>query len=825
MRRVRSATAGLVALAAVGIAVALPVALVPQGSASAALAGLTDFAIDGDTIGPNDWDAPPSSLLDLTIAHDACGTGVLDPDQLDGKLDDLVLDSLVPTPGNVASKADVCQVWSATEAVANGDGSFDVILYGAWERFSASGAATVFWPLLGPEPGNADDLMLQFEDGVVTVMRWDGAGWVAVGSPGPDVLDFAADDDDAPLFVEFALNVSALAPAGFDECAPFSSGAVISQTGNAQSAELQDLAGDAQTTVSACGALAVKKVTSPSLPDPEVSFGYTVGSADGHDVRPGESSIAGDLVVPGDDVDIVAPIIAGSGLTLVEHALPEGWVLDSITCAFLDPATVAPVEVDLTEGGTFVVAPGETTACTIANIGPPTLRVVKTAYPDDGTAFDFEATPEGGDTAGFTLGSGEVQEIPVSAGDRVTITELPADGASLAQVLCLGDDESVIEDASATVQLDAGEQVVCAFVNAVDADPPEAGIVVAKVAEGADGVEFDFAVDQPDARPGTFALSPDPIAGQVVGVDPAEGGTDYEITELPEPGWVLDDARCVGPLGEVDARSGRASVRLEPGQLAVCVFVNSPVRKLSSLTVTKVSDPSGAGPFEFRAPGLRPDRFSLSDGESIVFDDIRAGSYHLSEAASPDWAISGECSDGSTFHRGAVSVDVGFGQDVTCEVLNTQRATVTLTKSTESEAAQDFEFAVGREGDPAGTIVLDDDGDETDDVEAGLYPSSLTAPGIAPGVLTFTEAEVAGWELAEIACEGVRVLASDVEARTVTIDVQSGDSASCEFVNVPAAVAPELPPTGPGRLGAALGAWAAAALVGAGAIALHRRRV
>ena len=102
------------------------------GRADAALGGLTQFAIDGDTAGPNDWDALPANLLEHQDVTDACGNGVLDPDQLGGKLEDLDLDAPAPTPGNVVGKGDVCHVWRAVEAVPDASGSFDIVLYGAW---------------------------------------------------------------------------------------------------------------------------------------------------------------------------------------------------------------------------------------------------------------------------------------------------------------------------------------------------------------------------------------------------------------------------------------------------------------------------------------------------------------------------------------------------------------------------------------------------------------------------------------------------------------------------------------------------------------------
>src|SRR5690349_4007819 len=90
-------------------AMCLVVLMLPVSKAQAAL-GLTDFAIDGNTGGPNDWDELPPTILENATTPDACGNGVLDPDQLDGELADLDLEAPDPTPGKVVNKGDLCQV-------------------------------------------------------------------------------------------------------------------------------------------------------------------------------------------------------------------------------------------------------------------------------------------------------------------------------------------------------------------------------------------------------------------------------------------------------------------------------------------------------------------------------------------------------------------------------------------------------------------------------------------------------------------------------------------------------------------------------------------
>ena len=160
-RRRGVALGAVVLLSAMAMVAGLPAA----APAIAAVAGAS-LVIDGNTAGPNDWGALPADLLESTTTDDVCGNGLVDPDQLDGKLDDLDLDAPGPTPGNVVGKGDFCQVWRAVQAVptvSGPAGGLDLILYGAWQRFSSNGEVTGYWPMVGPAPGKDDDYLIEFE--------------------------------------------------------------------------------------------------------------------------------------------------------------------------------------------------------------------------------------------------------------------------------------------------------------------------------------------------------------------------------------------------------------------------------------------------------------------------------------------------------------------------------------------------------------------------------------------------------------------------------------------------------------------------------------
>jgi hypothetical protein len=247
-------------LTGIGLVVGAP----PTPPASAVLNPAPSIEMDGNTAGPDDWEALPPNLLDSDTTADACGSGVLDPTQLDGKLDALDVNNPNPTPGNVVNKGDFCRVWRAVEAVPGTGGNLDIVLYGAWQRYFGNGEVTGYWPILGPDAtSKSDDYLIAFEyesssSGTVELLRWTGSTWASTGTLPTEAFEFALDDPGRPLFGEFALNLSRAGlwpPSGNGQCTAFSSDYVFSRTGNSQNAELQDYVGLAPYPISPCGEL------------------------------------------------------------------------------------------------------------------------------------------------------------------------------------------------------------------------------------------------------------------------------------------------------------------------------------------------------------------------------------------------------------------------------------------------------------------------------------------------------------------------------------------------------------------------------------------
>lgn len=272
---------------------------------------------------------------------------------------------------------------------------------------------------------------------------------------------------------------------------------------------MQDYAGLAPTHVTRCANLVIEKQTIPAVPDPPEEFGYQVTRAGGGDVLPGESSVTGTLTVPGDVSTTLTDVTAADDYQLTEPNRPAGWSLESIECEVLDPSTGRRGTVDVTDEDTFPVAPGHTTHCTISNVGPATLTIVKTTVPAHAAeSFAFNGTREGEPIEPFSLTDGASRPIPVSPGDTVTVAETVPPDWNLAVLQCTGDLEAAtdVPEAAVTVSVDPGEQIVCTFVNE-RADQTFAALIVTKSAPGS-GTGFGFTVTGPSPSPDAFTLTP-----------------------------------------------------------------------------------------------------------------------------------------------------------------------------------------------------------------------------------------------------------------------------------------------------------------------------
>ena len=783
------------------VALLLPLAAAPllvgpsAPQADAALNGLTRFEIDGNTDGPNDWDAPYDGLLGAPFASsDACVTdgSHIDPDQLNGKLDALDLSNPSPTPGNVVKKGDLCKVWRAVEYVAT-NGRARPVFYGAWSRpANVKGEVTVFFPLVGPAAGKADDVMVAFQHDSAgggstrgVIWRWNGTTW----RPTTQTAGFeaAVDDSSRPAFGEFALDLTAAGIVSPGSCRSVEASFAFTRTGQENAnGELQDYAGMDPLPVSNCSRLEVTKVTDPVAESP-TTFGFTIGSLAGGavDEVTGSDTADGSVTVPADDTFVSTTIVPRTDLTLTESVVPTGWDLVEITCTATD-ADGTTTHFDLFVAGatapddSFPAFPGGVTRCTVTNEQRGTITIVKVAEPADGTDFPFVGV--GPDVTDFTLDV----DAESTLSDRQVFTDLkPAESYSftetpipdtweLLNITCAGGDNTStnLETANATVLLKPGENVVCTFSNAPVPTSGDGTLIVLKVALPADGTDFPFTGS---GTVGAFVLDNDPVdspdvTNNAYEVFPVAPDT-YTVQELVPAGWNLDSIVCSEPDAVVSGDS--VDVLVAPGHTELCVFVNY---RPATLTVVKATAPAGGTGFPFTAEPMATS-FTLADGGRRQFTDLAPDLYSVTEAAPAGWVVSDiACTGASTgtvdIASGFVEVLLGAGEDGVCTYTNTRTARITVTKDVVPD-----------------TITGPQDGFGFDTVGDGLADrflndgESFTLADLLPGTYTIDELVPEGWAVdVECSSTGDRVDA-DLNSGTAAITVAAGDAVSCTYTN------------------------------------------
>ncbi len=192
-----------------------------------------------------------------------------------------------------------------------------------------------------------------------------------------------------------------------------------------------------------------------------------------------------------------------------------------------------------------------------------------------------------------------------------------------------------------------------------------------------------------------------------------------------------------------------------------------------SVTLVKQTVPEAAGGQAFAfAGGLGG--FSLTGGQSRTFPSLGPGTYAVTEALPEGWELTGiTCVDpdgGSTVNlaTSTASIDVDWGEHVTCTFLNTAQGSVTIVKETvpQSAGGQVFAFAGG-----LGGFSL-------------TGGQSRTFPSLGPGTYAVTEALPEGWELTGITCvdpDGGSTV--NLATSTASIDLDAGENVTCTFLN------------------------------------------
>ncbi len=403
-----------------------------------------------------------------------------------------------------------------------------------------------------------------------------------------------------------------------------------------------------------------------------------------------------------------------SGTYSVSESVPDGWTLTSATCD------------DESDPSSINLGAGETVTCTFTNTQDGSITVVKQTDPDQSEgAFTFD--PSWSDD-NFDLNDGESRNSGFLTPGTYAVSEIVPAGWDLISETC--DDGS---DPS-SINLGAGETVICTFINQADAN-----IIVEKQTDP-DGSPQEFTFD-PSWSDDNFQLSD----GQTNDSGDLDPGV-YSVSEIVPAGWELESVVCSD--GSVPG-----AINLSAGETVTCVFNN---QQDANIIVEKQTNPDGSTESFTFDPSWSDDNFQLSDGQTNDSGDLDPGTYSVTETVPAGWDLtSADC----TGTNEADAITLAAGETVTCTFTNTQQGRIIVEKQTDPDgSSQLFEFTSSY---GPGFSLSDDSTNDSGFLDAGTYSVSETVP--------------TGWELKSVVCTD----GSDPSA----INLSAGETVTCVFNN------------------------------------------
>jgi uncharacterized repeat protein (TIGR01451 family) len=291
-----------------------------------------------------------------------------------------------------------------------------------------------------------------------------------------------------------------------------------------------------------------------------------------------------------------------------------------------------------------------------------------------------------------------------------------------------------------------------------------------------------------------------------VEVDSGTTGADGTLTfsDLPLGTYTLvetggpegSDCSVVSASGEgvtFDEETGVITIVLTENNADVTVTVVNecevpPPPELGSITIIKNAIPDDAQDFAFTTTGAGLSSFSLDDDADVAlpsqmtFDDLAAGPYTVTEAATAGWDLTSiDCSTGGSGNTttGTASITIVGSENVTCTFVNEeeeevggQLGSITIIKNAVPDAGQDFAFTTTGNG--LSNFSLDDDAD-------AALSNQRTFTGLAAGGYTVVEGATTGWTLTSITCSTGG--SGNTTTGTASITLAAGQNVTCTFVN------------------------------------------
>jgi len=199
-----------------------------------------------------------------------------------------------------------------------------------------------------------------------------------------------------------------------------------------------------------------------------------------------------------------------------------------------------------------------------------------------------------------------------------------------------------------------------------------------------------------------------------------------------------------------------------------------------TIIVYKDAIPDDSQMFEFTSTTLSPSPFYLDDdgvGDCcIIFSDLAAGTYDVTEAVPPAWwdltnIIIVDPSGGSSSSGYTANIDLATNETVTVIFTNKGHGNITVVKNAIPDDPQDFSFS----GD-LGAFTLDDDADPP-------YSNTKIFSNLDAGSYDVTETVPTGWDLTSVTFTGDTDGGSSSSISTATIDLDPGEEINVTFTD------------------------------------------
>ena len=309
-----------------------------------------------------------------------------------------------------------------------------------------------------------------------------------------------------------------------------------------------------------------------------------------------------------------------------------GYSLGLLVCTDTDlSGTPSTIDVQ-TRTATINLDANETVTCTFTNRQLSSITITKATVPVGGTGFGFTDDIPGG-PATFSLDHSGSRTFTNVADGTYTVSEDDPSGLgySLAALVCVDTDLTGtpstfdIPSRTATINLDPGETVTCAFTNR-----QLSTIIISKVTAPVGGTGFSFADNIPGG-PATFDLDhgesqtfTNVAEGTYTVTEDDPSGLNYSLSAL-----ICLDSDLTGTPSTSDIPSRTATIHLDPGETVACAFTNA---QPGMIIISKTTVPFGGTGFQFTHNILGGSAgFTLDHAGFQSFGNVAEGTYTVTE--------------------------------------------------------------------------------------------------------------------------------------------------------------------------------------------------